>query len=931
MANRAGATLELRTGGKQAGFPSAILFGREPDIAAISQLMDDVREHGAALMIHGEAGIGKSSLLNAAQDLAHSQGMRVLRLCGVTSEAHLPYGGLQQALGSMLKQTDALPPRQRAALHAAFGLSDEATAPDIFLVGLATLSMLTASAARRPILLLADDMQWLDQPSRDVLAFIARRIGSDRIVLLMTIRSGADETPPPAGIPFHPLSELDSSAAERLLDAQAPGLPYDLRQRFLAEAAGNPLALVELPRGAGRATEAGSRWLPLTDRLERTFLARVGNLPAAARMLLLIIAENDGRSLREVLNAGEVLLGGKIGLDALEPAVSAMLVDLSPGEVSFRHPLVRSAVHQAANPVMRHHVHAALAQVIDDRAGRGIWHRMVAAIEPDEALATELDAAAVMAQRRGVLGTAVIALENAARLSSTTDSRSERLLRAASFAADLGQPTMVERLLRQADLVDAQAHTRALFECVREISQPLTVSDPARISALAGFAADAHLGGADSLALDLLWRAAQRCWWGNVGEDVCADIFTAASRLPFPKSDARMIAVAAFAGPVPHGGEIYRQLEARAATTVGDPRTAWLLGTVANSTGAYDLGIGWFKAASTALREQGRLGDLARVLFGHSCAEIETGDWSGALKSCSEAARLGEETGQMVWVAGATTLKAMIAARRGQVDDAEALVEKADRLLLSPGTSFWRAILQDVRGIVALGAGSAAEAYDHLLRVWAPGDPAFNIGTQFFCLADFVEAGASCGRTDVATSAVEKIERRADASAAPWVRMTLSYCKALLAMPDQAEKFFQDALAVVQSSPFRRGACLLAYGEWLRRQRRVADARTPLRLSRDIFDALGAIPWSERARRELRAAGEASRPRKDHVFDALSPQELQIAELAASGLSNKEIGARLYLSHRTVGYHLHRIFSKSGITSRARLGRLIANSDSAVD
>ncbi len=572
--------------------------------------------------------------------------MRVLRLHGVTSESHLPFGALQQALAPILKQAAVLPPRQRAALHAAFGLSDETMVPDIFLVGLATLSLLTASAARKPVLLLADDIQWLDQPSCEVLAFVARRIGSDRIVLLMTTRGDPKEVPLTAGIPFRQLTGLEPNAAERLLHAQAADLPHDLRRRFLEEAAGNPLALVELPRGAHQVNEAGASWLSLTDRLERTFLARVSNLPDATRLLLLVIAENDGKSLQEVLNAGELLLGEKIRLEALAPAVSAMLIELSPGAVSFRHSLVRSAVHQAASPIMRHEVHAALAQVIEDRAGRGIWHRMVAAIGPDDALAAELDNAAIRSQRRGVLGTAIIALENAARLSGDIHSKSDRLLRAASFAADLGQPATVERLLREADLEEPRPHTRALIAWVREISQPLTVSDPARIPALASLAADAHGSGADGLALDLLWRAAQRCWWGNVSDVVRDDIFTAAIRLPFPKSDARMLAIAAYAGPLPHGGEIYRQLEYNAMATPEDPRVAWLLGTVANTVGAYEFSISWFTAASAALREQGRLGDLARILFGRSCAEIETGDWTGALKSAAESARFGEETGQ---------------------------------------------------------------------------------------------------------------------------------------------------------------------------------------------------------------------------------------------------------------------------------------------
>ena len=346
---------------------------------------------------------------------------------------------------------------------------------------------------------------------------------------------------------------------------------------------------------------------------------------------------------------------------------------------------------------------------------------------------------------------------------------------------------------------------------------------------------------------------------------------------------------------------------------------AWVLGITANAIGAFDFSIGWFTAASTAFREQGRLGDLARVLFGRSCAEIETGDWIGALRSSAESVRFGEETRQTVWVAAATILQAMLAARCGHFDAAEAHSGQAERLLRTPGIGFWRALLQNARGITALGAGRGAEAYEHLLRVWTPNDPAFSTAMQFYCLADYVEAAVSCNQEGTAAAAVEDIERRAGPVPVPWVRTILAYSKALLAS-DQAEKFFQDALGTdLQSWPFRRGRSLQAYGEWLRRQRRIMDARAPLRTARDIFDALGASPWSDRARRELRAAGEVSRPRAERMLDALTPQELQIAELAVRGLSNKEIGARLYLSHRTVGYHLYRIFPKLGVTSRAGL------------
>ncbi len=459
---------------------------------------------------------------------------------------------------------------------------------------------------------------------------------------------------------------------------------------------------------------------------------------------------------------------------------------------------------------------------------------------------------------------------------------------------------------------------RARVAWIREISQPLTVNDLTRIPALVGFAADARTDGTSDLALALLWRAAQRCWWGNAGDAMRATVLAAAEELRSPASDARLIAIAAYVEPLKHGYDVYRQLAAGAG--IADPVASWILGLAANTIGAFDFGLRCLNEASTAFREQGRLGDLARVQFARGWAEMETGDWIGALRSAEECIRFAEEAGATVWIAAATIVRTKLAAMRGNFDDCEAHALQAEKLIISSGANFLLALLQNARGIAALGAGRHAEAYEHLLRLHTPGDPAFNTSLQFFSLADFVEAAVACGHQAAAVSFIEEVERRSAPMAVPWVQMMLSYGKALLASPAHAEKFFQDGFdATAHNWPFLRGRLLLAYGEWLRRQRRVMDARAPLRAARDILDALGASPWSDRARRELRASGESSVPRAGRVLDALTPQELQIAEFAANGLSNKEIGARLYLSHRTVGYHLYRIFPKLGITTRSGL------------
>lgn len=899
------------------------LEGREHDIALINHLIDQIDRGGSTLVITGEPGIGKSALLEVAKHRAAERGIAVLTMTGVRAEVHLPFAALELALRPLMKRAANLVPRQRSALLTAFGVCDDVGPPDIFLVALATLTLLTATS--KPVLLVADDVQWLDQETYDVLAFISRRLSADSVVLLVAMRDDFNRSFGDASTLRLRLSGLNEADAERLLDSHAPHLPADLRSRFLQEAAGNPLALLELPHGERAGPLQDAPWLPLTERLERAFSSRLSDLPDAARTLLFVAAENDGTSLHEIISAGEAVLGKQSGFDALSPAIAAGLIQIDGTEVRFRHPLVRSAMHQAADLATRQKIHAALAATIQDQVDRRLWHRAAATIGTDDALAEDYDRMAARALRRGAVAMAIEVLENAARLSGTASARTDRLLRAAELAADLSQPELLERLLRQADVDTTDQLASARVGWCREISQPSAISDPAKIPALIDFAARADAAGAKDLAGNLVWRAAQRCWWSGASDGLGARVLAAASRLALPQTDPRSIAISAYVEPLHLGGALHARLRQLAETRDGDPAVARILGSTANVIGAFDLGVSFLSESSAALREQGRLSDLARVLFAQAWAEMEVGNWTSAMREAEEAVRFAEETGGTPWIAAATIVKARLAGMQGNVEQSEAFAAQAERLALSLGASFLLAMLQVARGISAIGAGRHWEAYEHLRRLFIPSDPAFNSGLQFFGLADFVEAGVFSGNADAARRAIEEAERISAPMPVPWVKTMLNYGKALLAAPADAEPFFLEGLGPgAKNWPFLRGRLLLAYGEWLRRQRRSAKARAPLREARDIFDALGASPWCNRAREELRASGETSRRRTERAWETLTPQELHIAQLAADGLSNKEIGVRLYLSHRTVGYHLRQIFAKTGITSRSSLGAIVA-------
>jgi len=898
------------------------LFGRERELAVLAELTGRPGGGaGGALVVRGEAGIGKSALLAAVTAGAAGQGMRVLSAAGVQSEAQIPFAGLHQLLRPVLHLAEALPPRQRAALLAAFGMAEE-TAPELFLIGLAALEVIGDTAGTSPVLLVVEDAQWLDGPSCAVLAFVARRLAADPAVMLVAVRDGQQSPFDDAGLAELRLAGLDDDAAGALLDAHAPGLEPVPRERILAEAAGNPLALVELPAALrSPRLDAGTlpSRLPLTARLERAFVAQLPGLPAATRALLLAAAADDGGIPGEVLKAAAIIESRQVTADAFGPAIAARLVEIDAAELRFRHPLVRSAIYQAATWSQRQAAHAALSEVLAGQPDRQVWHRAAGALEPDEQVAAELEDAAARAERRGAIAAAISALQRAAELSESPATRGNRLIRAAAMAFGSGRPGLGPQLLRAAEPLDLPADERAWLSWLREVYTESGWSGAAKVGSFVEMAERMMAAGHAGLAMEPLLTVALRCWWGNPGQETRAAVVAAAERLPLPEDDPALLAVLAYADPVQRGALVLGRMS-RMSPRTADPVGMYFAGSAAGALWDYELTLRFLDPAISGLRAQGQLSLLAEALVTQAWAAVHLAREHLAISAAGEASRLARETGQLRWAVAAQLVQATVAAERGDRDTAEALALDAEAALLPMGANPMLALVQFVRGRGAVAHQRYPEGFEHLRRTLDPADPAYHPFVGAWGLSDLIEAAACTGRRDAASAYLAQLESLAAATSSPYLRAQAGYARPLVATDDQAEELYQTALERdLASWPCFRGRMLLWYGKWLRRQRRVAESRAPLRAARDGFDALSFADLAENARRELRASGETSRRRAPEAWDQLTPQELQIARMAAEGLSNREIGQQLYISHRTVGYHLHRVFPKLGITSRSQL------------
>jgi DNA-binding CsgD family transcriptional regulator len=889
------------------------LIEREQECSILDALVDRLGEGGGAIVVRGEAGIGKSALLQRVRRRASAQGVQPLTAVGVESEAEFAFAGLHQLLRPVIGALAQLPDSQRQALEAALGLGVELR-PDPYRVGVAAFHLICEVADSVPLVLIVDDAQWLDRSSLSVIAFIGRRLEAEHIALVAATRSGQSTPLDDADLPTLEVERLSAAAAARLLDGRAPELHPVLRARVLAESSGNPLALVELARSMGRSGEQLSPpSTTLTARLERAFAGRLRDLAEDTRAALLAAALDSRASLREITRSSGA------GLESLEPALQSGLVEIMDDGVRFGHPLIRSAIRQAASARQVAEMYRALAEVVADPE-RQLWHRAMAAGEADEVIASALERHARVAAAHGAMTVAGAALERAAALTADSRTKGARLVAAAEIAYELGLVESARRLVDDATYFDLGGRDLARLAWFRQILSGSVWFESGAARTFVTIAEQLRDGGDADMALRSLVPVAHRCWWTRTKTRTREYLVEAAMAMGMGDDDPRVLAVVGLAHPEETGSTILKRVSHMRPHEMTDPIAAMYVGIAAEKAGDFLTGTRFLASAVDGLRDQVRLVPLTQALVHYAWAATHVGEWPAAAAAAHEAADLARDTGQPQYGFTAELVGALTTALRGTAPDIETLVAEPERALLATKGGPLLATAHLARGSAAIAEGRHEAAFAQLWPVFDPTDLVFHRFMRWSALLDLVEAAAGSGQTGRLTDLIADLEAISVHSKPPILRLNLACARPLLAADDQAEPLFAAALAQdLAGYPFLRARTLFSLGRWLRRRRRRAESRSPLRESVALFDALGATAWGGRARQELRASGEKVGRRAPDLRDRLTAQELQIAQLAAEGLSNRQIAERLFLSPRTIGGHLYRIFPKLEITARAQL------------
>jgi DNA-binding CsgD family transcriptional regulator len=902
------------------------LIGRSVELDVLGNLIVESKNGGHSVVVRGQPGVGKTVLLQEAAAIARKAGSLVVEVSGYESEAMAPFAGLDRLLRPLLDGGPSMPPVQRRALLSAFDMVDD-SAPDLFLIALASLTLIAGCASKQPLVLMIDDVQWLDGSTVEVLAFVARRLQDDAVAAIFGLRDGHNSPVQNEETVEIELLGLDNDAAHELIAEVAPHLSASDRSTILKNAQGNPLALVELPKSwhiaEGDVSEDTAAAVPLTSRLEGAFAGRVWDLPLATREALLVAAIDADGGLIEIQDATK-LLTGSFATELLEPAEEAGLIAVDHRGLHFRHPLVRSAVISTASLDQRRAAHAALGSTLAKGSYRSIWHLSLSVDGFDDALANDLEDSAVQSVRRGSVITAVASIERAAQLTSDSQRRGRRLLSAAKYAFGLGRAELVERLVGAAEVEKLSELDVARAEWLREAFSEGELGDSDRIFELCRLSERSGGVGEFDLALDLLLSAALRCWWAVTSDEAHDRVVEVAETMPSVGDDPRCIAAISLARPVLGGARTSERLKSASPQTVTDPDRLRILGMAARGLGAEVDAADYFARAESELRKQGRLGLLSHVLAIEAAVLLDLGDWSRA-KQCLEDGRvISRDTGQPPWSTGTTVLNGVFYALSGDSSSAMECVEPVESSSSNPPICDFLSLAQLARGIVLLNDDEPDKAFAAFLPMFDPGDPRYHNRQQLSALMFIVEAAVACGRSDDVRPLIAHFEKTVEITPSAILEIHLLYSRAVLAAEDEAETLYRRALEHdLTRWPWPRARIQLSYGNWLRRRRRPMESRDLLRVSLSTFELIGAPTWARQATSALRAAGALETNSIVIPSSVLSAQELQIATLAAQGLSNRQIGEQLYLSPRTVGSHLYRIFPKLGVTSRSQLGARI--------
>ncbi|MEU9335525.1 AAA family ATPase [Streptomyces sp. NPDC048290] len=912
------------------------IVGRIEDVRRVSGHLTDTARRG--LHIVGEAGVGKTTLLDAVAGELDRAGTRVLRADGVEFEADVPFAGLHQMLVPVLDETERLPAAHRDALLVALGFADGAAPGQLLLVN-AVLALLRRVADQAPLVLIVDDLPWLDRASAVVLGFVSRRLAGTGVSFLAASRTGQESVFDHGGLDERELDPLDDDSAHLLLAARHPRMAPRVRSRVVAEARGNPLALLELPAeltGRQRAAEEElPTVLPLGERLRALFVGRVTALPEPGRRLLLPAAL-DGTGDLAVLRSAAGPDGAVLTALATAERERLVRVDTVTRRLTFRHPLIRAAVVAASTLAERRTAHLALADALADRPERRAWHLAEAAIEPDEQVARLLQDAGHTALRRGDASGAVRSLVRAAELSPAPADRARRLAEAAYLGAEsTGDVARASDLLRRAQSADPGSGG-ALYAAAAAVyilvNSEADLAIAHRLLAGAVEAAGPDYDATDPALVDALHTLQLVCWWTGRPESWQGFLDVVGALRPAPPP-VLALATRTFPDPARTADPALAGLDEvrEVLRHTADP-TVLVRGATAT---IYLDRVGELKDRLWDLVRSGRDGDgpVRRHLGAlmHLCLEdFLTGEWDEARHLADEGVTLCEAGYPFfAWYFQYTQI--LLHGARGESKAGAALADRVLGWATRRGVGAAVSFAHQARTLVALGEGDHETAYRHATALTPAGHLAPYTAHALWGTYDLVEAAVRTGRHAEAAAHADALRALGVARLSPRQELLVAGASGLAARDDDtAVTAFREALAVPDADRwvFEAARVRLALGERLRRTGTKGEAREPLTAAATAFERLGATPWAERARKELRATGLATGP--EAARSLLTPQELEIAHLAASGLTNKQIGERLFLSHRTVGAHLYQVYPKLGITTRAALRDALTALDDGV-